>query len=42
MRDEIVLLAKMEHKHVVKFHESYEDDRYIYIFMEYMENNVGL
>jgi serine/threonine protein kinase len=27
---------------VIKFHETYEDDQYIYIFMEYMDNAVGL
>ncbi|KAM9319866.1 serine/threonine-protein kinase Nek3 [Gastrophryne carolinensis] len=36
-RQEAVLLAKMKHCNIVKFRESFEDDGYLYIVMEYCE-----
>jgi serine/threonine protein kinase len=34
IRDEISILSLMDHPHIVKHVESYEDPRYMYIIME--------
>ena len=42
LRDEVSLLPKFCHKNIIRHIESYEDDRYIYIVMEYMENSFDM
>ena len=34
MRDEISIMSKFDHPHVIKNIESFEDDRYIFMVME--------
>jgi len=41
-RDEIAILAILDHPNIVKYVESYEDDRYMYIVMEYVERATEL
>jgi len=36
MKNEINILAKMEHKNIVKLWETYEDRQYIYMVMDYL------
>jgi hypothetical protein len=38
MKDEFGLMAQLEHEHVIRHLESYEDDKYAYIVMEAMED----
>jgi serine/threonine protein kinase len=42
MRDEISIMATLDHPSVVKFIESFEDDRYIFIVMEVMRDAIEL
>lgn len=35
-REETAILAMFDHPNIVKYVESYEDDRYMYIVMEYL------
>lgn len=42
MRDEISIMATLDHPSVVKFIESFEDDRYIFIVMEVMRDGIEL
>lgn len=35
--DEVQILAKMDHPNIVKYYESYEDENYINIVMEYLQ-----
>ncbi len=37
VKEEIVILSKMEHPNIINYFESYEDARYLYIVMEYAE-----
>lgn len=37
--DEINILSEMDHPNIVKYYESYEDDNYINIVMEYLEGH---
>jgi len=37
--DEVNILSEMDHPNIVKYYESYEDDNYINIVMEYLEGN---
>lgn len=41
-RDEIAILAMLDHPNIVKYVESYEDNRYMYIVMEYVERATEL
>ena len=41
-RDEIAILAMLDHPNIVKYVESYEDERYMYIVMEYIKNATEL
>ena len=36
-RQEVAILALFDHPNIVKYVESYEDNRYMYIVMEYLE-----
>ena len=36
-REEVAILAMLDHPNIVKYVESYEDNRYMYIVMEYLE-----
>ena len=42
IRDEISILAMLEHRHIIKHVESYEDPRYMYIVMEAMKHSKSL
>ena len=35
-REEIAILAMFDHPNIVKYVESYEDNRYMYIVMEHL------
>ena len=35
-REEVAILAMLDHPNIVKYVESYEDKRYMYIVMEYL------
>lgn len=35
--DEVKIIAKMDHPNIVKYYETYEDDYYIHIVMEYLQ-----
>lgn len=37
--DEVNILSEMDHPNIVKYYESYEDDNYINIVMEYLEGH---
>lgn len=37
IKQEIAILSEMDHPNIVKYIESYEDDKYLYIVMEYVE-----
>ena len=41
-REEISILSMFDHPNIVKYVESYEDNRYMYIVMEYMRNATEL
>ena len=41
-RDEIAILAILDHPNIVKYIESYEDNRYMYIVQEYLKNSTEL
>jgi len=42
VRDEIGILSLLDHVNVVKYLESYEDPRYMYIIMESMSESIEL
>ena len=42
MKDEIAIMTKFDHPHVIKHFESYEDARYIFIVMEALTNSTEL
>ena len=42
VRDEIGILSLLDHANVVKYLESYEDPRYMYIIMESMSESIEL
>jgi calcium-dependent protein kinase len=42
IRDEISILASLDHRHIIKHIESYEDPRYMYIIMEEMRYSKSL
>ena len=42
VQEEIVILSEMEHPHIINYIESYEDDRYLFIIMEYAEEAIEL
>ena len=42
IRDEMAVLALLDHPNIVKHIESYEDNRYMYIVMEYVEDAIDL
>ena len=42
IRDEISVLSIMDHKNIIKYVESFEDNRYMYIVTEYVENSRDL
>jgi len=37
MREELHVLHKIDHPHVVKYVQSFEDDKHLYIIMEYIK-----
>lgn len=39
MREELNVLHKVDHPHVVKYVQSFEDDKYLYIIMEYIQGH---
>ena len=41
-REEVAILAMFDHPNIVKYVESYEDNRYMYIVMEYLERATEL
>ena len=41
-REEVGILAMLDHPNIVKYVESYEDNRYMYIVMEYLEEATEL
>lgn len=41
-REEVAILAMFDHPNIVKYVESYEDNRYMYIVMEYLEQATEL
>lgn len=42
VRDEISVLSMLDHPNVINYVESFEDQRYMYIVMEYVENATDL
>jgi len=38
MKDEISIMSRMDHKHVIKHVESFEDSRYVFMVMEALTN----
>lgn len=38
MKDEISIMSRMDHPHVIKHVESFEDSRYIFMVMEGLTN----
>ena len=42
IRAEIEILAVLDHPNIVNYVESYEDKRYMYIVMEYVEDATDL
>ena len=42
VREEIAVLSVLDHPNIVKYVESYEDKRYMYIVMEYVEDATDL
>ena len=37
IQEEIQILTKLDHPNIVKYYETYIDDRYIYLVMEYID-----
>ena len=35
MKQEVIFLRKLDSPNIVKYYETYEDDKYVYIVMEY-------
>ena len=42
IREEIVVLSSLDHENIVNYVESYEDNRYMYIVMEYLQKATEL
>ena len=42
IRDEIRVLNSLDHPNIVRYFEEYENDRYIYLVMEYCEGETLL
>jgi BR serine/threonine kinase len=42
VHEEISILSLLDHKHIIKHIESYDDDRYMYLVMELMNNAMEL
>ena len=42
MRGEISIMATLDHPFIIKFIESFEDDRYIFIVMECLQDAIEL
>ena len=42
IREEIAVLSSLDHENIVNYVESYEDNRYLYIVMEYVEEATDL
>ena len=42
IRDEITVLSMMDHTNIIKYVESFEDNRYMYIVTEYVQNSRDL
>ena len=36
IREEVDILTKLDHPNIVKYYETYVDDKYIYLVMEYI------
>jgi len=36
IQEEVAILCKLDHPHIVKYYETYNDERYIYLVMEYI------
>ena len=36
IKDEVDILTKLDHPNIVKYYETYIDERYIYLVMEYI------
>ena len=39
IREEISVMAMLDHDNVIKYVESFEDNRYMYIVMEYIPSS---
>ena len=37
--EEIAILTKLDHPNIVKYYETYKDDKFIYLVMEYIEGS---
>ena len=37
IEEEIAILMKLDHPNIVKYYETYKDDKFIYIVMEYIQ-----
>jgi calcium-dependent protein kinase len=37
IKDEIKVLSTVDHPNIIKYYESYENENYIYLVMEYFE-----
>lgn len=35
IRSEVAILSSLDHPHIVKYYETYEDVKYLYLVMEY-------
>lgn len=42
VREEVAILSMLDHANIVKYVESYEDSRYMYIVMELLQDAVEL
>ena len=36
IKEEVAILTKLDHPNIVKYYETYEDDKNIYLVMEYI------
>lgn len=36
IQEEVTILSKLDHPNIVKYYETYIDDKYIYLVMEYI------
>lgn len=36
IKEEVAILTKLDHPNIVRYYETYEDDRNIYLVMEYI------